>query len=74
MDYQRGLAVLAAAVAALVAGCATKPTGEPMPESFAHKLIAEKALDLAVAAIEQQLYEPGIHAIARVFKQRIHQA
>lgn len=53
MDYQRGLAVLAAAVAALVAGCATKPTGEPMPESFAHKLIAEKA---AIAAGAQRDY------------------
>ena len=39
-----------------------------------HQMIAEKALDLALAAIEEQRYEPGIHAIARVFKQRIHQA
>ena len=39
-----------------------------------HQMIAEKALDLALAAIEEQRYEPGVHAIARVFKQRIHQA
>ena len=39
-----------------------------------HQLIAEKALDLALAAIEEQRYEPGIRAIARNFKQRIHQA
>ena len=39
-----------------------------------HQLIAEKALDLALAAIEEQRYEPGIQAIARTFKQRIHQA
>ena len=39
-----------------------------------HQMIAEKALDLALAAIEDQRYEPGIHAISRVFKQRIHQA
>ena len=39
-----------------------------------HRLIAEKALSLALSAIEEQHYEPGIHAIARVFKQRIHQA
>ena len=39
-----------------------------------HKLIAETALNLALAAIEEQNYVPGIHAIARNFKQRIHQA
>ena len=39
-----------------------------------HKLIAETALNLALAAIEEQNYVPGIHAIARNFKQRIHLA
>jgi LacI family fructose operon transcriptional repressor len=39
-----------------------------------HQLIAEKALALALAAIEQEQYEPGTHAIARTFKQRIHGA
>ncbi len=37
-----------------------------------HQLIADKALDLALAAIEQSDYQPGVHAIARTFKQRIH--
>ena len=36
-----------------------------------HPLIAEKALELALAAIEDRRYEPGIRAIARTFKQRI---
>ncbi|MFJ4142100.1 catabolite repressor/activator [Pseudomonas sp. NPDC089734] len=39
-----------------------------------HQLIAEKALQLALAAIEQDHYQPGVHAIARTFKQRIHEA
>lgn len=39
-----------------------------------HQLIAETALKLALAALEEQQYTPGIHAIARNFKQRIHQA
>ena len=38
-----------------------------------HQLIAETALNLALAAIEEQRYAPGIHAIARNFKQRIDQ-
>lgn len=39
-----------------------------------HQLIAEKALSLALSAIEQDQYEPGVHAIVRTFKQRIHGA
>lgn len=39
-----------------------------------HQVIAETALQLAVAAVEQKHYEPGVHAIARTFKQRIHEA
>ncbi|SDI43558.1 catabolite repressor/activator [Pseudomonas abietaniphila] len=39
-----------------------------------HQLIAEKALSLALSAIEQDQYEPGVHAIVRTFKQRIHEA
>ena len=39
-----------------------------------HPLIAQTALNLALAAIEEHHYAPGIHAIARTFKQRIHQA
>ncbi|MGV8861559.1 MAG: catabolite repressor/activator [Pseudomonas sp.] len=39
-----------------------------------HHLIAEKALALALAAIEKDDYQPGVHAIARTFKQRIHEA
>jgi LacI family fructose operon transcriptional repressor len=39
-----------------------------------HSLIAEKALSLALSAIEQDQYEPGVHAIERTFKQRIHEA
>jgi LacI family fructose operon transcriptional repressor len=38
-----------------------------------HQLIADKALALALAAIEQADYQPGVQAIARTFKQRIHQ-
>jgi LacI family fructose operon transcriptional repressor len=37
-----------------------------------HQLIADTALRLALAAIEEQHYEPGVHAIGRTFKQRIH--
>ncbi len=36
-----------------------------------HGLIAETALELALAAVEQKQYQPGIHAVARTFKQRI---
>ncbi|MDD2051925.1 catabolite repressor/activator [Pseudomonas putida] len=39
-----------------------------------HGLIAEQALQLALAAVEQQLYSPGVHAVARTFKQRIREA
>jgi LacI family fructose operon transcriptional repressor len=38
-----------------------------------HQLIADKALALALAAIEQSDYQPGVQAIARTFKQRIRQ-
>jgi LacI family fructose operon transcriptional repressor len=38
-----------------------------------HQLIADKALQLALAAIEQSDYQPGVQAIARTFKQRIRQ-
>ena len=38
-----------------------------------HQLIADKALELALAAIENDDYQPGVQAIARTFKQRIHQ-
>jgi len=38
-----------------------------------HQLIADKALTLALAAIEKDEYQPGVHAIARTFKQRIHE-
>ena len=37
-----------------------------------HQLIADKALELALAAVEQSEYKPGVQAIARTFKQRIH--
>jgi len=36
-----------------------------------HGLIAATALELALAAIEEKRYEPGVHAIGRTFKQRI---
>jgi len=39
-----------------------------------HQLIADTALKLALAAIEEQHYQPGVHAIGRTFKQRIHEA
>ncbi|NWB90792.1 catabolite repressor/activator [Pseudomonas agarici] len=39
-----------------------------------HRLIADKALQLAMAAIEDKDYRPGVQAIARTFKQRIHEA
>lgn len=39
-----------------------------------HQLIADKALQLALAAIEDSQYQPGVQAIARTFKQRIHEA
>ncbi|MDF2643151.1 MAG: DNA-binding transcriptional regulator FruR [Pseudomonas sp.] len=38
-----------------------------------HQLIADKALQLALAAIEKDDYQPGVHAIVRTFKQRIHE-
>lgn len=38
-----------------------------------HQLIADKALQLALAAIEKDEYQPGVHAIVRTFKQRIHE-
>ncbi|MCD5993265.1 catabolite repressor/activator [Pseudomonas sp. CDFA 602] len=37
-----------------------------------HQLIADKALQLALAAVQNNEYQPGVHAIARSFKQRIH--
>jgi LacI family fructose operon transcriptional repressor len=37
-----------------------------------HQLIATAALELALAAIEKNQYQPGVHAIERTFKQRIH--
>ena len=39
-----------------------------------HQLIASTALELALAAIEKNHYQPGVHAIVRTFKQRIHEA
>ncbi|MDO7903344.1 catabolite repressor/activator [Pseudomonas sp. K1(2024)] len=36
-----------------------------------HGQIAATALELALAAIEQKRYAPGVHAVARTFKQRI---
>ena len=39
-----------------------------------HQLIADQALQLALAAVEEAHYQPGVHAIARTFKQRIHEA
>ena len=38
-----------------------------------HQLIADKALQLALAAVEKGQYQPGVHAIVRTFKQRIHE-
>ncbi|MCU7649101.1 catabolite repressor/activator [Pseudomonas piscis] len=38
-----------------------------------HQLIADTALQLALAAIEEGQYQPGVQAIARTFKQRIQQ-
>jgi LacI family fructose operon transcriptional repressor len=39
-----------------------------------HDLIAHKALELALAVVEQKSYVPGVHAIPRTYKQRIHEA
>ncbi|WP_338479576.1 catabolite repressor/activator [Pseudomonas trivialis] len=39
-----------------------------------HQLIADAALRLALAAIEEEHYQPGVHAIGRTFKQRIIEA
>nr|WP_255263531.1 catabolite repressor/activator [Pseudomonas aegrilactucae] len=36
-----------------------------------HGLMAQTALRLALAAVEKQEYAPGVHAVARTFKQRI---
>ena len=36
-----------------------------------HGLIAATALELALAAVEQQRYQPGINPVARTFKRRI---
>ncbi|UMZ12940.1 catabolite repressor/activator [Pseudomonas sp. MPFS] len=38
-----------------------------------HQLIADTALQLALAAIEEGQYQPGVQAIPRTFKQRIQQ-
>ena len=38
-----------------------------------HALMADKALQLALAAIEDNHYQPGVQAIPRTFKQRILQ-
>ncbi|MNC78461.1 Catabolite repressor/activator [compost metagenome] len=35
-----------------------------------HALIAERALDLALSAIEQNSYTPGVHPVARTLKLR----
>lgn len=39
-----------------------------------HQLIADTALELALGALEQKQYTPGVSAIARRFKQRIKDA
>ncbi|MDB6051386.1 MAG: fruR [Pseudomonas sp.] len=39
-----------------------------------HQLLADKALALALTAVEKDDYQPGVHAVARTFKQRIHEA
>lgn len=39
-----------------------------------HALIADKVLKLALAAVEQQHYQPGIQTIARTLRQRIGEA
>ncbi|MDE1166950.1 MAG: catabolite repressor/activator [Pseudomonas sp.] len=39
-----------------------------------HDLIAHKALELALAVVEQKNYQPGVHAIPRTYKQRIFEA
>lgn len=39
-----------------------------------HGQIAATALELALAAIEEKRYEPGVHAVGRTFKQRISAA
>lgn len=36
-----------------------------------HELIASRALEVALTALEEKHYQPGVHAIARTFKQRI---
>ncbi|KTC20639.1 MULTISPECIES: catabolite repressor/activator [Pseudomonas] len=39
-----------------------------------HGLMAETALRLALEAVEKQHYTPGVHAVARTFKQRLFKA
>ncbi|MCY1428601.1 Catabolite repressor/activator [compost metagenome] len=39
-----------------------------------HGVMAEIALKLALAAVEEKHYEPGVHAVGRTFKQRIIKA
>ncbi|MNT78464.1 Catabolite repressor/activator [compost metagenome] len=39
-----------------------------------HGVMAEIALKLALAAVEDKHYEPGVHAVGRTFKQRIIKA
>ncbi|MDE3738014.1 catabolite repressor/activator [Pseudomonas resinovorans] len=36
-----------------------------------HELIAEQVLGLALAAVEREIYEPGVRGVARKLKQRI---
>ncbi|MBF7142888.1 MULTISPECIES: catabolite repressor/activator [Pseudomonas] len=36
-----------------------------------HELIASRALDIALTALEEKHYQPGVYAIPRTFKQRI---
>ncbi|MNP67943.1 Catabolite repressor/activator [compost metagenome] len=35
-----------------------------------HELIAEQVLALALAAVEQEVYEPGVRGVARRLKER----
>ena len=49
------------------------PAGHPLhADSLDESLAKLKALELALAAVEQSEYKPGVQAIARTFKQRIH--
>lgn len=38
-----------------------------------HELIAARALELALGALDEKVCRPGVHAIARTFKQRIRE-